>query len=159
MKILSFLLIAIVATSTVGINILSYCCSHKEIAMYSAIGHHHDQSSKGHHTACDSDCICCTQHKGVHSDCCSAEEVISCLDESHDCMLTQECLKSKFIQLKAEKGNDFVFSFQPPVPVTIQLFDFTPEVTPVHTISYIAMKSPPINSGRDILAKHAVLLI
>ena len=69
------------------------------------------------------------------------------------------CTKNDFVQLKPVKISDYVVSFMAPLPVIIELFDFNPAVTITSDLPPMANDLPPNDSGREILAKNAILLI
>ena len=160
MKITSFMLILIVAISTIGLNILSYCCSHKEIGVFVTSSYTLSEASHEHHIHCSIGSDCCSINKADNHSC--------CLHDSHDheaddndisCTITKRCMKNDFIQLKPVKLNEYLISFITPLPIILELFDFNPEINVFSEFPIIASDSPPNECGRKILALNATLLI
>lgn len=166
-KISSLLLVVIVAVGSIGINILSYCCNHKEIGLFSAVGTVHSDMahahySHNHHKQCncsldDSRCEN-SEYNGLN--CCSSEcSSVEIEHDAHDCHTADHCMKNDFIQLKPVKNTDYVVCFIAPLPIVIELFDFSPKDNTESDYPLAVSELPPNYTGRDILAKHAILLI
>ena len=167
MQISALLLIVIVAIGSIGVNILSYCCNHKEVAIFTSINHVNDSSSHYHcsHTHA------LLSHSTTEDNCCSGHHVVlqpSCtVDYSHidaenaaeQCHTAQHCTKSDFMQLKPVKNTDYTVAFCTLQPIIIQLFDFIPEVETNTIPRFSNDELPPGDCGRDILAKNAILRI
>lgn len=156
-KILPILLIAIISIGTIGINILSYCCNHKEMSLLITSVCNNDEASHNHHSHCATACICCSHTPHAASgDCCS--DVAADHDET--CVLSSQCTKSNYLQLKPLKISEYAFALYTPIPVEIELFDFDPMVIfDDTTTDFIAFIPPPHKTGRVILAEHNTLII
>ena len=156
-KILPILLIAIISTGTIGINILSYCCNHKEVNLLITSVCSNDEASHNHHSHCATACVCCSHDTHAASgDCCSD----TAIDHDNACVASSQCTKSNFLQLKPLKISEYAFALYTSIPVEIKLFDFDPLVVlDDSSIDFIAFIPPPHKMGRVILADHNTLLI
>ncbi len=165
MKISSLLLVLVVAIGTMGVNILSFCCNHKEVSLFTVVDHAHSETFHSTHSNLH-DCyssttdFCCKQVEASSHSCCNShaeagEDDCGC----HNCNPKEPCMKNDFVQLKPVKNTDYVVSFLAPLPIIIELFCFNPAVCSSAPVPLLAYYLPPGDEGREILAKNAILLI
>ena len=151
------MLVVIVAVGSIGINILSYCCNHKEVSLLTSIEFINNTHSHSHNTH---NVNCCASHAiEIHSCCLNDHNHIDADNAEEQYHTAQHCTKSDFMQLKPVKTTDYTIAYCALQPIIIQLFDFIPEVETNTTPRFSNDEQPPGDCGRDILAKNAILRI
>ena len=165
MQITSVLLVIIVAIGTIGINILSYCCNHTEISLFTAPGytqtttHHHHSHSHTPRAININNEVCCNAHQTTTYDCIVTDDCCADAETESHCHTTDHCTTSNFMQLKPVKNTDYTVVFNTIEPVIMLLFDFIPEVSIATTPLLSIQELPPGSPGREILAQNAILRI
>ncbi len=155
LNICAFLLIAIILTGAVGINILSYCCNHKEVSMLLANDRCCSGESHLHTSQCDSSCQCWASSDEGHK---CASSAMNSLDE-HEAVVYSNCVTSSYLHLTPVKITEFVFALSPPIAIVVELFNFVPLSNYNFSSEYVAYIPPPHSTGRVVLAKHSTFLI
>ena len=167
MQISALLLVVIVAIGSIGVNILSYCCNHKEVAIFTSVDYANGASSHYHsshshallsHHAADDNC-CSKQHVELQPCCLADHSHIDADNAEEQCHGAQHCTKNDFMQLKPVKTTDYTIAFCALQPIIIQLFDFIPEVETNTTPRFSNDALPPGYCWIDILPKNALILI
>ncbi len=154
------MLILIIATGTIGINLLSYCCSNK---MFESSSSSHNTASCSSHALtshCSEGQTCCSTSNNKSMSCCSQTTTDN--NSNHSLQISKvsrNCSQHQYVQLKPVKTYDYTVSFVAPLPIIIQLFDFNPEISSGLEYPIIVSDSPPNVCGREILAMNAILLI
>lgn len=160
MQISSLLLVLIIAIGSMGINIMSYCCNHKEVKLFASMDYGCNSISHSHHSHTISHDECCGAVVSSTSSCCETHTHSHDIEYDAEHLHTQDhCTTSDLVLLKPVKNTDYNIVLCAIEPIVMQIFGYDPHVCLDKTFPYIDNDYPPIDTGRDILAKNATLLI